>query len=566
MFSDIMKKLFTFIGIAAMLQTSAQFAVSVTYINSFTAHQVDSALSSNGIPTFLFHLNYGVNMYKVIYNTVSWDSTPTQASGLLAVPVGTPCKVGMLSYQHEEITQKNRAPSNIQNEWYISIIAGSEGYVCVMPDYLGLGSGTGRHPFLHAHSEATAVIDMIRAAKEVVDTLGAPVNNQLFLLGYSQGGHATMAAHQLIQEQLDSVMHVTASAPMAGPYDMGGVMANLLTGNNSYGVLGPDSSFQQPYLLPYILTSYNMVYNLYAADSDMMVYPYDSTLPPYFGVHSNGYINGRMPAYPALIMQPTVLDSFINDSATSSLRRAFRANDTYNWTPNSPMHLFFCEEDSVIPFQNSAIAYQQFVQNGSVFLDSTIVNADENHDACTEFAILQAYDWLLNFAYAPPIANGITVVNCTSVDTPNGRASIATTNGNPPYTYQWSNGDTTQLATGLSAGTYYVTVKDADLCGYTDSVIIQLIVSTGMQDELLANVKVYPNPAKQLVYISNSDPSDIIKQVEMYDMEGREINTSVANRANTTSLFFGDIAPGVYLIHLKTENAKELRKLITVTY
>ena len=42
----------------------------------------------------------------------------------------------------------------------------------------------------------------------------------------------------------------------------------------------------------------------------------------------------------------------------------------------------------------------------------------------------------------------------------NGTSSISMFAGNPPYTYTWSNGSTSSITTGLSAGTYSVTVTD----------------------------------------------------------------------------------------------------------
>ncbi|MBL7891303.1 MAG: PKD domain-containing protein, partial [Bacteroidia bacterium] len=42
----------------------------------------------------------------------------------------------------------------------------------------------------------------------------------------------------------------------------------------------------------------------------------------------------------------------------------------------------------------------------------------------------------------------------------------------PPYTYNWSNGQTTSTATGLSAGNYTVTVRDATGCSLTKVVAI----------------------------------------------------------------------------------------------
>ncbi|WP_242086304.1 HYR domain-containing protein [Aestuariivivens sediminis] len=54
----------------------------------------------------------------------------------------------------------------------------------------------------------------------------------------------------------------------------------------------------------------------------------------------------------------------------------------------------------------------------------------------------------------------------------NGYAQVNATGGTEPYTYAWSNGQTTQTATNLGAGTYTVIVTDANGCTDSDSVTL----------------------------------------------------------------------------------------------
>ena len=54
----------------------------------------------------------------------------------------------------------------------------------------------------------------------------------------------------------------------------------------------------------------------------------------------------------------------------------------------------------------------------------------------------------------------------------NGSAYVYATGGTTPYTYSWSNGQTTNIITGLSSGTYTVTVSDS--CGSSGTASVNI--------------------------------------------------------------------------------------------
>ncbi|KAF0959995.1 alpha/beta hydrolase family protein [Rhodococcus sp. T7] len=63
----------------------------------------------------------------------------------------------------------------------------AKGYAVVSTDYQGLGT-PGIHPYINGDTEANAVVDIVRAAREVDPAVGST----WFVIGHSQGGQAAL--------------------------------------------------------------------------------------------------------------------------------------------------------------------------------------------------------------------------------------------------------------------------------------------------------------------------------------------------------------------------------------
>ena len=342
-----MKRIYALILVLAFYTSTifSQYLVSYNYIGLTPSNFFSIA---TGIP-----LDYDVKMYKLTYNTVDTDSLPTIATGAFFIPTNTSC---------------TDFPFAVYNH------------------------SPGLHPYVHGESEATASIDMIRAAREfIVSNTSLVDNNELFLTGYSQGGHACMATNKYIQEMnLSSEFNILASAPCSGPYDLTGVMADTIISPTPYSNPG--------YIL-YLLASYELVYgNIFNSWSEVIYPPYDTIAPPFFNGNNTtldmGLLNSLIPNDMSLLIRDTCMNNFVNDSINMSHPwwQALIDNDNYDWTPQNPLKMYYCTQDEQVAYTNSLTAETAMNNNGAPNVQA--VNAGNfDHEGCVLPALSDAFYW-----------------------------------------------------------------------------------------------------------------------------------------------------------------------------
>ena len=265
-----------------------------------------SVLSSDDF--FDLNVGYGYWMYKIIYETIDKHGNPTNASGVIAFPrTDWPEEKNeaypILSYQHGTVIQKSSVTSE-SGIWVLPALIAGYGYVYLEPDYLGLGVSEGLHPYQIKDPYGTDVVDLLRAADHFSnENNNFQINSQIFLAGYSEGGYATMAAHQIIEQYHSDEFTITSSFPMAGAYDMSGIMTEVMLDYTPYG---------QPYYFPYVLFAYCDSYQeTLPPVTDYLTSEYVEILPELFdGMHSGDDINNVMPSIPITIMKADTIISF----------------------------------------------------------------------------------------------------------------------------------------------------------------------------------------------------------------------------------------------------------------
>jgi pimeloyl-ACP methyl ester carboxylesterase len=293
-----------------------------------------------------------VKVVPLNYKTIGVSGEKTNASGVLLLPSGSNCTkpAGLVAYAKGTDVQKLRTlanPTDGETQLLAAVYA-AQGYAVVATDYLGFAkSEYAYHPYLHADSEASSVIDSIRAAREAATALGASLSGKVMLTGYSQGGHSSMAAHRAIERDNAAEINVVAGAHLAGPYNMSGSL-------KSSAVI---AGYQ--FFVPYLVTAWQKVYGtVYSKPGDVFKDPYagyiEGLLPCATLDYTTLITSGKLPYGPspteardAMFQLAYLTDAQTNEK--NGLYLAGKKNDLLGWSPKSKLMLCGGAGDPTVP-------------------------------------------------------------------------------------------------------------------------------------------------------------------------------------------------------------------------
>lgn len=361
---------------------SAQNLIGVTYLQSIS----QSALEAEYGPL----MENGVDLYKVLYTTPDLQGVTDTASGLMVIPDRPFSAVPLISVQHGTVASRENVPSNLQGGYELGVVFGAQGYVVSYPDLLGLGESRGFHPYVHAASEASAAIDMLYAMRQYPFEDGISLNDQLFITGYSQGGHSAAAVQKVIQESLSDDFTITAAAPLSGPYSLSVVMKEVMTG---------DEAYFYPSYLPNVVLSFNTVYNIFDDIEEYFIQPYADRVEAYFNEEidlntlNNDLINlleaNEGASVAKFMLQDSILNALENDPDHIT-NVALRENDLYDWVPEAPTRLIYCTGDDQVSFRNAVVADSVMNLNGAPDVLSIDIDPPADHNECVVPAVTAA--------------------------------------------------------------------------------------------------------------------------------------------------------------------------------
>lgn len=132
--------------------------------------------------------------YRILYRSTGANGEPIAVSGAVFIPNGAPPhrRRDVIAWAHPTTGVVDHCAPTLLPD-LAGTVAGLEemmrrGFVVAATDYEGLGV-KGMHPYLIGASEAHSVIDSVRAARQLPDTLAS---DRFAVWGHSQGGHAAL--------------------------------------------------------------------------------------------------------------------------------------------------------------------------------------------------------------------------------------------------------------------------------------------------------------------------------------------------------------------------------------
>ena len=301
-------------------------------------------------------LKYG-NQNKVIeivgtYPSVDGDYEDITLSGKVMLPKGRKPK-RMILVSHYTVGSNAEAPSNC---FSLEGVLVKMGYGLIIPDYLGYGVTVSQiHPYLVMDLTAVNVTDMYFAVREWLKAVDMePEEEDIYLMGYSQGGATTMAVEYLIEmaynDPADS-LYIPVHRVFAGggPYDVKATYERFVTTDTAgYPVA-------VPLVLQGMIKGNNLNIKMNALMQDWLYLQMDEWVNSkiYTTAQINGFIGTKVTHN---ILTQEAMDQKSDNVA--ELYKAMTANSitSYNWTPQASVYILHSMDDETVPYTNATNA------------------------------------------------------------------------------------------------------------------------------------------------------------------------------------------------------------------
>jgi pimeloyl-ACP methyl ester carboxylesterase len=370
--------------------------VSKTLAMSYTQTYISSMLTTVSatipeISTLKPLVKSDMKIYRVVYKT-NINGNEINASGLVCYP-STSGEYPVISFQNGTNTVNAFAPSEyvLNSSFQLMEIVASMGYIIVIPDYPGFGeSVTTTHPYLVKEPTVRSIVDMLYAVKELTpaEIPGITIKNAYYLMGYSQGGWATLATHKALELDYAADFNLAGSACGAGPYNISLLFESMVN----------VTTYPMPVYLGYILNAYKAYNQFTNPVSDIFKEPFASKLGSlYTGVLGFDAINSQLTTSIPGLLTSDFITGYAASAKYSTVRDALRSNSISAWNTKKPLLLIHGGGDTQVNPITTENMYSTMLQAGtSSTLITKVIVPNVDHSDGVVPCMLQAIKFLQN--------------------------------------------------------------------------------------------------------------------------------------------------------------------------
>jgi len=360
------------------MQSMSQFADMEAYKDLKVAFEnangkINAAKTRGVVPAFY-------KTVRIEYTTTDEANKPVQASALIVYPLFKHINKVML-INHGTQVGFMMVPTSYTS---VEAIMAATGSLCIMPDYIGLGS-TKNHPDLYLNHDVhgrtsvdalLALLDYASAKKLSLDK-----DYKTTILGYSQGGSVSLASLSEVQRRdkatqdrikLDNVFCGD------GPYDLSRTFQTYIEDYNNGKKMGLGA------VIPMVI---NSMFNSYPEEMAHLNYQdfftekcWKTGVPQAVRANSedvldvvvrlNGWKLGEIMNFDYTNAHPEDLDLLV--------KMMDRQNLCIGWQPQYRLKLLHSNPDGVVPFSNFEEATQflnnEYVETEVIELNTKLIS------------------------------------------------------------------------------------------------------------------------------------------------------------------------------------------------
>ena len=298
-----------------------------------------------------------IRSYSGSYMSTDLDGkTPVRLSGRIVLPADG--KVSrILIATHFTIAADREAPSNTIT---MESMFAANGLAVIEPDYIGYGVTADRiHPYLCADVTARNVVDMYTAALPFLKAINcAPANDDIFILGYSQGGAVAASVAQEIEMNHQDIK-IRLLMCGGGPYDI----------CTTYDTLVENNTTDIPCAIPLIIQGLDEGMNLGLDMHDFFLPHVADNMDEW--LNSKKYTVAQVTEMIGSHQMSDILTVTARNKAKDLMTGLYRAmvdNSVISeWMPSCPIYLFHSIDDNVVPFANAEKMQEKLIYNNVIY-------------------------------------------------------------------------------------------------------------------------------------------------------------------------------------------------------